>query len=1171
MLRVSKAIAKVQRRIRARALLSPNTSRKSTKSSKAPLVKTISGIKRAERTKRIISMRRQSTVQKIASNEVSQKRFGLLQYSREQAASDLSCLLLPLRTFILREMVNYVQLSIRPGLEWLGKFMLVLTTWSQSEFALPMEEIRTLMHFVMQSSEQISPRYSHFITFNGVEKGDLSKDLQNLARYARESTLGFRRSRSGGSSRSRSVSADIPITAYSPQTSSRKMMLEENAERPASASAKRSRAPSIAEVPSEDDADLGEDYDEFIADLPSAGTMSGRITAFRVNEQTKPRNSVRFTGEDEALVPSVDPAASPAPSPLVQAGTMSHAGATWMERGAGLIDGIWLNKRSTRWRLNPLAEKFYHPDNTSSKVLRGRYVLLDIPQTHFSMKNTLFRPTARQGDPFEAEWLKIKGVRLFSTASASAAMALGASAHTVEEMASAHKSALLPVFKVAAFGIASTATAAPVAAAGRESVRKGSASGGRVGESFRKGSASSPLNFSQKHRDGKVARKSSRKSVNKGAVTKIPDMNNTARNREPSIHSTVKANFTSKHRRLSLSAESVPDLYSGGASNSNDAEDSAEEVKTSDASTLSTQSASAVSSINPANPVNVGMNIAARTLNSGRVSIQLANMASGLGEHRATLVFSDPKGSGGQGRASIRDAAAGVKSARNSISELSQRKASVIENKRRASQAGSPGGQVNNLQSLRMQYHTTDDEDEEEGEELSDLLTSPQAYQNMMMLESHTSLAPIFRGMAAGIVRNFNDFADWKAALFALTAVDATKLSNKDLEVLMFTVKPPVFDDFDDNDEQKAIDEGLWLKGYELTMIQSLLLSEALVPGSCGSLVEVMYALIADYLKKDGHIAQHPDEVAGEEESDSEDDDFDEQEEDEDEDRFDMHSTSLSRHASNVRASIFSASRHGSDSSMHSDAARSTFFRGLENFRRMSRVSFQEGVPLINSWTRMEKVLNGTSKERGARYVRQVHVAESTLTCRDFENWESVLLEVLTEDLGMEKFVFMKELRDSTLGSKSSVFLASHLHTSQMAVFSQRARDLAVHNYDNISVINCAAPVHEEVNHKQHRMRLMDTIRGIKSAVATQRAKKAIVEMLDLQSPYGNSVISSVLLHAGHASGGAAQKAHDATQQLDMSSLGAHFAVTKRKASVADPNADKGALAATTYGRGEKP
>ncbi len=128
----------------------------------------------------------------------------------------------------------------------------------------------------------------------------------------------------------------------------------------------------------------------------------------------------------------------------------------------------------------------------------------------------------------------------------------------------------------------------------------------------------------------------------------------------------------------------------------------------------------------------------------------------------------------------------------------------------------------------------------------------------------------------------------------------------------------------------------------------------------------------------------------------------------------------------------------------------------------------------------------------------------------------------------MEKFVFLKELRNSTLGSKSSVFLASHLHTSQMDVFSQRARDLAVHNYDNISVINCAAPVHEEVNHKQHRMRLTETIRGIKSAVAMWR--------FWIFSSLRTAIQSS--RHVRHACGGAAQKARDATQRLDLSSLG---------------------------------
>jgi hypothetical protein len=113
--------------------------------------------------------------------------------------------------------------------------------------------------------------------------------------------------------------------------------------------------------------------------------------------------------------------------------------------------------------------------------------------------------------------------------------------------------------------------------------------------------------------------------------------------------------------------------------------------------------------------------------------------------------------------------------------------------------------------------------------------------------------------MSSGIVRNISDFADWKSALMALKTVDPIKLSHDDLKLLLFTIKPPIFDDFD-IDTDKEMDVGLWLQGYELTLIQSLLLSEAIIPGSSSSLIEVVFALQASYLLKNGHIVRHPDE-----------------------------------------------------------------------------------------------------------------------------------------------------------------------------------------------------------------------------------------------------------------------------------------------------------------------
>lgn len=1198
MMRISRAIVKVQRRVRgvrSRAASTDTDSIGFSSASSSPFGSS-SKSQRSRKTNGSGSMRgssksirmrgrRRSTMQTMHTQDLSQKRFGLMQHSRERAASDLSCLLLPLRTFFLREMVNYVQLSIRPGLEWLGKFMFVLTTWSQSEYNLPTEEVRALMHFVMQSAQQASPRYSHFISFNGAEKGDLSKDLQSLARYTRESTLGMRRSRSGGSTpHARGMSpvgrASVGKTgAIGDSEDGNSYDDQAHLKRSRSRSQQSDEAGAAVGAGSSDAADEEalieeeEGYDEFVADLPTAGTMQNRVTAFRVNEQPKNRPSVRFSaGVDSAATGGSSSSGNAGADNISNIGSRNSGTAgslglqmQWMEKGAGLVDGLWLNKRSTRWRLNPMDQQYYHSSNTSSKMLRGRYVMLDVQGTSFTLKNSLFRPTARQGDPFEAEWLKVKGVRLFATTSAAAAVALGASMRTVEEMQNTRKSALMPGFKRPTFGV----TPGGGAQKREHSVRKAPAG------------AAAAITTPIKRRESK-ARKSTRKSVRKVSASGDASGASDDSTNKPS-RTASKASFTSKHRRLSLTAENLPTLHSLGA----ESDDSAATGAVATSTPAPTAPPSAVATIS--------MNVSARTLNSGRVSMALANMSAGIGEHRSTLLFADPKaaatvtssaaGAGtGTARNSVVQSAnssASSSSGRNSISQLCLRKATVIEGKQRASQIasgtsaspviGAEGQASNNspadaaagadpFENLRRRFNAQGDAIEE----LTDLLSSPQAFQNMLMLESHTNLSPIFKGMAAGIVRNIHDFSDWKSALFALTAVDPTKLSDKNLEVLLFTIKPPVFDDFEDeNTDQngpgsptRAVDEGLWLKGYELTMLQTLLLSEAIVPGSCGSLVEVMFALIATYLRKDGHIAHHPDEVQGNEMSDSDEDfDFDDiEEEEEEEDMFDMNSV-VSRHASNVRSSIFSiSSRNNSASGSHKDVARSTFFRGLENFRKMSRVSFQEGVALINSWNKLEKVLNGTCRERGPQYVRPPTVSESTLCCRDYENWEAVLLEVLTEDLGMEKFVFMKDLRDSTLGQKSSIFLASHLHSGQMAVFTQRARDLAVHNYDQIHVINCATPAEEGLNPKIQRGQLAEAIRTIKYAVASQRTKKAIVEMLDLQSPFGNSLISSVLLHAGHAQGGVVQKGLDATQHLDMSTL--NTSIGKKDGAPAD-GADK--------------
>jgi len=934
----------------------------------------------------IVKIKKRYSLQSV----ILDTRMGLMLSDRKKAKHELTVLLIPLRTFFLRELVHYLQLSIRPGLEWLAKFLFMTTTWSQSE-PIPTEEIRTLMKFVMEAAEQPSLRFIHYIPYRDADSH--YRDLTTL---------------------DRSKSSD-------------------------------SKAGNSEESIDTDDIPVDSRHEEFLHELPNANNMTTRITAFRINATRKTMIKSTLTHD----LSSVDTSTESNNHNIKEIHVPE-----WLNRGVGLIEGLMINIKSNKWAL--AGSDYDKSPYQFEKLLRWNTIKQSY-NVRFELKSSYSSP--QMGDPFEYEWFKVKGVRVFTTDNLNATTALGGTVRRLEDVLNSKhqsKSSLLArrttQFQPKNDGFRGTLT-----------------------------------KLSERHKGSSSSGGSSQLQLN-------------------------KASFTSK--RLSL-ININPTISEAHQNNRKSSIQIADDIST------------------------------ARSSVCGRVSDVLANATVGLGKHRRTLTLNHNDGTSssiGGHRLSVMSVAPASPSRKSSITELSQRRLiSSLAKKRKGSTIPTRSAIAGATSSIFDRFTP-------EGELIKDLdglLSSPTCFTNILMLETHPHLSGVFKGMSSGIVRNISDFADWKSTLTELKTIDPIKLSQDDLKLLLFTIKPPIFDDFDVNNDTE-MNAGLWLQGYELTLIQTLLLSEAIIPGSSSSLIEVVFALQASYLQKNGHIVCHPDEdlpstdvyadiYSDDDDDEEEEDDDDDKDDDEDEDHdyFDD-GTGNAKHPIKERVDEARVERQDLfdvHDSVHSQPSRrstadidqskrSSFFKRLDKYDTTGGIRSQEGVHFINSWSSLELVLKGTSSFRGPQ-SKSNH--SSALSCRDFENWESVLLDVLIEDLGIEKYVFTKALRDTSMGLKSDIFLTSFLHPSQISIFSQRARDLAVHHYDHISIINgdpllSRSPYHADTDdfHKQQRLFLSDLIKYTKNAINNHRSRRAIMQKLDLQSPFGNSIISSVLLHSHH-------------------------------------------------------
>ena len=294
---------------------------------------------------------------------------------------------------------------------------------------------------------------------------------------------------------------------------------------------------------------------------------------------------------------------------------------------------------------------------------------------------------------------------------------------------------------------------------------------------------------------------------------------------------------------------------------------------------------------------------------------------------------------------------------------------------------------------------------------ISQLVTGSEAFANIRILENHRDLRGIFGGLESSIENNLDDFKSWRNALLSLRGTISSdgfnRYSNSQLLDLLESILPPVACDDSDREStsgddvavEKSDKEGtisLLCRGCELTILQTLVLAEALFPNSARYILDAVFGYVYSYLAEDGHIICHDDEEIVDTvwnnpiDLDEKEGSGDFENTDEGMDRFEWN-TATKNHNKSENYSVDSVPER-----------RSTFLRNFLD----AVVEEEEGEdeakrpllsdPAVNStncWSKLvanlrSKVHQGFMANKGSRLKK---IQTYMLTCRDFENWEEAL------------------------------------------------------------------------------------------------------------------------------------------------------------------------------------
>ncbi len=167
---------------------------------------------------------------------------------------------------------------------------------------------------------------------------------------------------------------------------------------------------------------------------------------------------------------------------------------------------------------------------------------------------------------------------------------------------------------------------------------------------------------------------------------------------------------------------------------------------------------------------------------------------------------------------------------------------------------------------------------------LLDFIPSPVQWTLLDMLEKHSAFSNVFRSLKRAISESLTEFLLWKDILEYLIRHNITGSSIAELDEILCLVIPPLFD-YPKGEMKRS--EGLWAQGCELSILQTIIFTDIIVPGASKYIIQLYLSLLAVYFHNGGKLSSHSRSKKTERYSDDDDDDEEDDDKDEDEENTD--------------------------------------------------------------------------------------------------------------------------------------------------------------------------------------------------------------------------------------------------------------------------------------------
>lgn len=155
---------------------------------------------------------------------------------------------------------------------------------------------------------------------------------------------------------------------------------------------------------------------------------------------------------------------------------------------------------------------------------------------------------------------------------------------------------------------------------------------------------------------------------------------------------------------------------------------------------------------------------------------------------------------------------------------------------------------------------------------LLDFMPSPTQWTLLDLLERHSAFSTVFRALKLAISESLNDFLLWKDILEYLIRHNISSTSLAELDEIVCLLIPPLFDH---TKVEVKRSEGLWAQGYELSVLQTVLFADIIVPGASKYIIQQYLSLVAIYLNNNGKLSPNSSGAEADEDDEDEEDDED--------------------------------------------------------------------------------------------------------------------------------------------------------------------------------------------------------------------------------------------------------------------------------------------------------